>query len=187
MSEDEDHIAFNNDHVEHGMNDGLDENEKTEAESKGMENTSTETTPYVAVETAGETGDERCIVGGVTITHGAHIDMSEGKEDGEDGEEAGETTGAKETERTSKKRRGNPKTHRGEEKHTQRRETAPKRNEQMRKKRYQRQERMKRQQDIQRILEDFKGVRNIPGIQSAKKESTRHKGKERTRRNHHVS
>ena len=28
---------------------------------------------------------------------------------------------------------------------------------------------MKRQQDIQRILEDFKGVRNIPGIKSAKK------------------
>ena len=29
--------------------------------------------------------------------------------------------------------------------------------------------RMKRQQDIQRILEDFKGVRNIPRIKSAKK------------------
>ena len=29
--------------------------------------------------------------------------------------------------------------------------------------------RMKRQQDIQRILEDFKGVRNIPGIKSAKR------------------
>ena len=28
---------------------------------------------------------------------------------------------------------------------------------------------MKRQMDIQRILEDFKGVRNIPGINSAKK------------------
>ena len=28
--------------------------------------------------------------------------------------------------------------------------------------------RMKRQQDIQRILEDFKGVSNIPGIKSAK-------------------
>ena len=28
---------------------------------------------------------------------------------------------------------------------------------------------MKRQQDIQRILEDFKGVRNIPGIKSARK------------------
>ena len=28
---------------------------------------------------------------------------------------------------------------------------------------------MKIQQDIQRILEDFKGVKNIPGIKSAKK------------------
>ena len=28
---------------------------------------------------------------------------------------------------------------------------------------------MKRQQDIQRILGDFKGVSNIPGIKSAKK------------------
>ena len=28
---------------------------------------------------------------------------------------------------------------------------------------------MKRQQDIQRILEEFKGVRNIPGIKTAKK------------------
>ena len=28
---------------------------------------------------------------------------------------------------------------------------------------------MKRQHDIQRILEDFKGVSNIPGIKSAKK------------------
>ena len=28
---------------------------------------------------------------------------------------------------------------------------------------------MKRQQDIQRILEDIKGVSNIPGINSAKK------------------
>ena len=30
-------------------------------------------------------------------------------------------------------------------------------------------QRMKRQQDIQRILEEFKGVRNIPGIKTAKK------------------
>ena len=29
--------------------------------------------------------------------------------------------------------------------------------------------RMKRQKDIQRILEEFKGVRNIPGIKTAKK------------------
>ena len=34
---------------------------------------------------------------------------------------------------------------------------------------YQRQKRMKRQMDIKRILEDFQGIRNIPGIKSAKK------------------
>ena len=37
------------------------------------------------------------------------------------------------------------------------------------KKLYQRQKRMKRQMDVRRILEDFKGIRNIPGIKSAKK------------------
>ena len=58
VSEDEDHIVFHNGHVEHDMNDGQDENEKTEAESRGSESTSTETTPYVAVETAGVTGEE---------------------------------------------------------------------------------------------------------------------------------
>ena len=39
---------------------------------------------------------------------------------------------------------------------------------------------MKRQQDIQRILEDFKGAKNIPGIKSAKK-SVHHQDKERER------
>ena len=34
---------------------------------------------------------------------------------------------------------------------------------------YQRKKRMKRQQDIERILEEFKGVRNIPRIKSPKK------------------
>ena len=37
------------------------------------------------------------------------------------------------------------------------------------KKRAREKKRMKRQQDIERILEEFKGVRNIPGIKSAKK------------------
>ena len=35
------------------------------------------------------------------------------------------------------------------------------------KKMYQRKKRMKRQQDIERILEEFKGVRNIPRIKTA--------------------
>ena len=61
------------------------------------------------------------------------------------------------------------KTHRGEKKHTQRRETAPERSEPTYKRVYQRQKRMKRQQDIQSVLEDFKVVKNIPGIKSAKK------------------
>ena len=57
-SEDEDHIAFNNNHVKHDMNDGPNENEKTEAESKRTESTHSETTPFVAVETAEVTGKE---------------------------------------------------------------------------------------------------------------------------------
>ena len=57
-SEDEDHIAFNNDHVKQDMNDGPNENEKTEAESKRVESTYSETTPSVAVETAEVTGEE---------------------------------------------------------------------------------------------------------------------------------
>ena len=57
-SEDEDHIAFNNDHVKHDMNDGPNENEETELESKRIESTYTETTPFVAVETAEVTGEE---------------------------------------------------------------------------------------------------------------------------------
>ena len=44
VSEDEEYIAFHNDHVEHDLNDGRDENEKTEAETEGIEGTSTETT-----------------------------------------------------------------------------------------------------------------------------------------------
>ena len=58
VSEDEDHIVFHNDHIEHDMNDGPNETEKTEAESKGIQSTSTETTPKIAVQTAGETGEE---------------------------------------------------------------------------------------------------------------------------------
>ena len=41
--------------------------------------------------------------------------------------------------------------------------------------------RMKRQQDIQRILEEFKGVRNIPGIKTAKKKVLITKNKEQKR------
>ena len=127
----QDHLVFHNDHVEHGVNDSPDENEKTEAESKGIESTSTETTPYV-VETAGVQGEEhsdrstvndeadrtvgddhhaRCIhpdIEAGSIVLQVSNNMSEGKKGGE---EASETTTAKETEEISKKRRGNWKTH----------------------------------------------------------------------------
>ena len=46
---------------------------------------------------------------------------------------------------------------------------------------------MKRQQDIQRILEEFKGVRNITGIKTAKKKVLITKNKERRRGMHHIS
>ena len=84
-------------------------------------------------------------------------------------EEAGETTAAKETEEISKKdveirrlieeRRSTPKEEKQRLKEVSKcinkciRDTT----------------RLKRQQDSQKILEDFKGVRNIPGIKSAKK------------------
>ena len=50
VNEEAGHIVFHTEHVEHDMNDGPDGNEKKEAESKGIESTSTEAAPYVAVE-----------------------------------------------------------------------------------------------------------------------------------------
>ena len=66
-------------------------------------------------------------------------------------------------------RRGNPKTHRGEEKYTQRGKQRLKELSKCIKKCIRDKKRVKRQQLIQRILEDFNGVSNIPGIISAKK------------------
>ena len=57
-STDQDHIAFNNDHVKHDMNDGPNEIEKIEEETKRIESTDSETTPFIAVETAEVTGEE---------------------------------------------------------------------------------------------------------------------------------
>ena len=98
--------------------------------------------------------------------------MNEGKKDGEDsedGEEESETGAAKETEEISRidaeirrlieERRCTPK----EEK--QRLKEVSK----CIKKCIRDKKRVKRQQAIQRILEDFKSVSNIPGIKSAKK------------------
>ena len=58
---------------------------------------------------------------------------------------------------------------RREKKHTQGEKAQTYGYVQMHKKMHQRQKRMKRQMDIQRILVDFKGIRNILGIKSAKK------------------
>ena len=57
----------------------------------------------------------------------------------------------------------------GEEKHAQTRETTTEGPEQKHKKCIRERKRMKRQQDIERILEEFKGVRNISRIKTAKK------------------
>ena len=65
--------------------------------------------------------------------------------------------------------RGNPKTHRIEEKYTQGRETTSERIEQKHQKCIRDKKRLKQQQEIQKKLEDFKGVSNVPGIKSAKK------------------
>ena len=64
--------------------------------------------------------------------------------------------------------RGN--THKGKKAQTKGRE-------QMHKNMHQRQKRMKRQMDIQRILEDFKGIRNYLWNQIRKEKSTHHKDK----------
>ena len=66
-----------------------------------------------------------------------------------------------------KGRRGNQKIYRGKKKHTQRGETCV-RSEQTKKASWT-QKRLKRQDEIQRTIEDFKGVRNIPGVNSAKR------------------
>ena len=66
-------------------------------------------------------------------------------------------------------RRSQRKTYRGEKNHTQRGETTIERSEQTNKKCIWDQKRAKRQEEILRILEDFKGIKSIPGIKSAKR------------------
>ena len=57
-SEDEDHIAFHNDHFKHDMYDGPNEDEKTDEETKRIGSTDSETTPFIAVKTAEVTVEE---------------------------------------------------------------------------------------------------------------------------------
>ena len=89
-------------------------------------------------------------------------------------EEADETAAAKKTEEISKEdveiRRL-----------TEERRNTPKEEEQRLKevsKRVKKNASGTKQQDIQRILEDFEGVKNIPGIKSANRKSTHHQDKE---------
>ena len=87
-----------------------------------------------------------------------------------------------------KGRRGNQKTYRGEK------NTTPK-EEKQRLKEVNKQlktcirdkQRAERREEIQRILEDFKGIKKIPGIKSAKKKSAHHQDKEWERRSHYVT
>ena len=87
----------------------------------------------------------------------------------EKNDEADEAALAKEThesnEEISKEGRGNQKTYRGEKNHTQRGETTIEKQI----KNASGTKRVKRQEEIQRILEDFKGTKNIPGIKSAER------------------
>ena len=141
------------------MSDGSDENEKTEAESRGSESTSTETASIVAVVICRETGDghsdriaanleadgnegeghhgtpHSVAEAGSFVLHVSN-NMDEGKRDGEhgdDGEEEGETAAAKETEYIYFKK----KTRKSED--SPRRETTTERSEKKHQKMYQRQ------------------------------------------------
>ena len=157
---------------------------------KKVEGTSTEIMLNDGVEVTGGTSEEHPelstvneesshIVGEEHHSQCTHSDEEAGSvvlhvssdmnEKEKDDEEANETAAAKETEEISKEdveigrlieeRRNTPK----EEK--QRRKEVSKCNKNV----PETKKRMKRQQDIHRILEDFKGVKNIQGIKSAKK------------------
>ena len=57
-SEDKDHIAVLNDHLKRDVYDGPNENEKIDEETKRIESTDSETTPFITAETAEVTGEE---------------------------------------------------------------------------------------------------------------------------------
>ena len=161
---------------------------KTEAEAEGIEGTSTETTLNVAVEAAGGTGEEHAelstvneesghIVGEEHHARCAHPDEEAGSialHVSNDMSEEKKTVNKQAKQQQQKRlRRCQRKTLKSED--SSRREKAhPKKRNRLKevskcKNIYQRQKRLKRQQVIHRILEDFKGIKNIPGIKSAKK------------------
>ena len=185
VNEDEDFIVFHNDLVEHGADDGMDE--KNQAQSKGTESSSTETTSAVAVwlqerqvknipieaqqkwkqiafTTLGSHTWSLRQVLSCYMSATAWTKLKKDDEDSEDCEEEGETAAARETEVAEIRRiielwRSTPK----EEKQRM------KELSECIKKCFRDKKRLKRQQVIHIILEDFKGVSNIPGIKSAKK------------------
>ena len=75
---------------------------------------------------------------------------------------------------------------RREEPHPKRRNNDWKRSEQT-KKCIRDKKRAKRLEEIQRVLEDFKGIKNIPGIKSVTKKSAHHQDKEWEKRMHYVT
>ena len=182
VKEEDDFTKFHNDHVENNTVDGM---ERSQAQSRRSESSSTETMSDVAVATARMPGEEhsdrntaKVVSRAMVITEAGSIvvhvsnSMNEVKkddEDSEDGEEEGGTAAARESDEISKKvveirrlielRRSTPK----EEKQRVK-ELSKSIKKSIRDKK-----RLKRQQVIQKCLEDFKGVSSIPGIKSAKK------------------
>ena len=161
-----------------------------------------------AVEAAGETGEEHSerstvseesghIVGEEHHARCAHRDEEAGfivshvssdmNEKEKDDEEAGQTAAAKETEEISEEdveiRRLIEERRNTHQEEKQRLKEVSK----CLKKCIRDRKRMKRQQDIHRILEDFKGAKNITRNQTCTEESAHHQDKERERRNQHVS
>ena len=169
-----------------------------EAEVGRIEGTSTEIMLNDGVEATGATGEEHSelsmvneesdhIVGEEHHARCVHSDEEAGSivlhvssdmnEKEKDDEEAGETAAAKETEEVSKEdveirrlieeRRSTPKEEKRRLKEVKQVH-----------KQCIRDKRMKRQEEIHRILEDFKGDQNIPGIKIRKEESAHHQDKE---------
>ena len=144
MNEEAGHIVFHTAHVEHDMNDNTGETTMRNTTNANGEQTE------IVIENANTEAEAEGVEGTSTETMLNDAEKATGgtneeySELGMVNEESDHIVGEK-----------HQKTHRGVKNHTQRRETMTKRSEQM--------------QDIQRRLEDFKGVKSIPRIKSAKK------------------
>ena len=168
------HTAFRVEHVGHDMGERTTTTSTNEETSReGTDSTESgrdeQTENVIETDILGEKLPAHCTRSGEeagSIVLHVSSDMNE-KEKGD--EEADETAAAKKNEEISKEdveirrlieeRRNTPKEEKQRLKEVN----------QCIKIMHQGQKLMKRQQDIQRILEDFKGVKNIPGIKSAKR------------------